>query len=722
MKKYKFIHSLLVLSFLITVVLSSIHSNVNGQELRARVQPSLPEGWVEQPYIENAPEPVLTDKEIKRGFMLFSRPAIEPVYKNTHPLPHEQLKLLKAFATQGEFEPLTLGLYPARDLKNLRVTVSGLKSSDNIIGQSNLDLRLVTYWNTHYPYWISQGTYRNVPELLEKVTINDVKKGECQRYWIIVHVPENAKAGIYEGQVNISYDGLEEVLSVPVKFRVLGFKLQKDPNKHFTAYFGPPEEQYRGMKGDIYETAVNNELQAMRDYGLDVIPTVYTDSDGDHVILSEKRKQLINKMLEMGFSGPVPVYAGSTIQSLILKHEGIAYKSHWKIDKLPSDSFYELVSERFKEFKEMWENNGWPDFYICPIDEVDPTAREFGVRVYKAVRDAGIKTYITKESTDNGAEEYAQYVNAWCSQPYDVPYETATSGDFEFWSYPNHNAGERKNRTMMFKGGRMTYGFGLWRSGFSLLVPWHWRWLTSDDQFEYIRPYATPFGMRMDEDGNIIPAINWECFREGYDDLRYIYTLEQAIEERRGSEECAELVKESEKFLQDIWKSIKVQHLYLKTDMWPSEEFNMIRWEMAVYISELLAYPSGSNATAPSVLKSIEMLQINESNENGKQIERMLKDHVFEVLDLGSDDFSGWYSGAKEGSVRIIENGGKDHAASLEYTVVVDQKKDGENEDGNYPVGWPGISIGFEKGKIDFPAYDYFYFHINVNSYTYNTT
>ena len=569
---------------------------------------------------------------------------------------------------------------------------------------------------------VSNPDFININVDLLTITKIDVlnqqtlKKGACQRYWITVHVPENTKAGIYEGQVNIRCNGLKGMVGIPVKFRVLDFKLRKDPNKHFTAYFGPPEEQYRGMKGDLYETAVKNELQSMLDHGIDIIPTVYTDGDGDHVILSEKRKQLIDRMLEMGFTGPVPVYAGSTIQSMILKHEGIEYKSHWKIDRLPSEGFYKKVTGAFTEFREMWEKNGWPDLYVCPIDEVDPVAREFGVSIYKAVRDAGIKTYITKESTSQDASQYGPYVNAWCSQPYDVSYETATAGDFEYWSYPNHNAGEKRNRMIMFKGGRMTYGFGLWRSGFTLLIPWHWRWLTSGDQFEYIRPFATPFGMRMDEKGNMIPAVNWECFREGYDDLRYIYTLEQEIEEHRGAKECAGLVNESEKFLQDVWKSIKVQPSYLKTNMWPSEEFNMIRWKIAAYISELSAYPSDNNTIAPSVLKSIEMLPMNGSNENDKLIERMLKEHLFEVLDLGRNDFSGWYSGAKEGSIRIIEKRGKDHTAAMEYTVIVDQKKDGEKKDGKYPVGWPGISIGFENGEIDLPSYDYLFFYVKVNS------
>ncbi len=691
-------------------VMVSCQPKSETQELRARVQSSVPEGWVEQPYIENAPEPVLSQTEAQRGFMLFSRPAIEAVYKNTNPLPHERLELLKAFATPGEFEPLTLSIYPSIELKNVRLTVSDIKSGDHTIDKSNLDLRLVTYWNMHYPTWETKGTYRNVPELLEKVTVNDMKSDECQRYWINVHVPENAKPGIYEGKVSISHDGLKEAISVPIKFRVLDFKLKKDPNKHYTAYFSGPERQYRGMTGQLYETAVNNELQAMLDYGFDMTPTLNLSYDGKRIIFSDKNEKLLEKMLDMGFSGPIPIGGDGVIVSMLDKHEGIPRKSHWKLDKFPSNEFYTIVKKAFTEFRIAWEKKERPDFYLNPVDEVDATAREFGVKVYKAVKEAGIKTYITKESTDKGAGAYSEFVDAWCSQPYDVSYETAVSGDFQFWSYPNHNAGERKDRPIMLKGGRMTYGFGFWRSGFTVLIPWHWRWITSDDQFEYIRPNSSPCGMRMDEEGNIIPAIYWESFREGYDDLRYVYTLQQAIEERRGSDECVELISESEKYLQEIWSSIKVQHLYLKSDMWPSEEFNMIRWKMAGYISALLKYPAVVSVTAPSVLESIEKLPTSVKSDEKTQLTKLISEGKMEILDLTEDNYFRWTNEAGIGSMQIIEYGGIDKTSSMKFTILVDHEKEDDES------GWPNVGIEFEKDMLDFSSFDYLYFLVNISS------
>ncbi len=575
------------------------------EELRPRQQPPVPDGWKEDPFVETVPVPVLTRPEQKTGFLLFSRPVTEPVYKNTHPLPQERTKKIKIFATPGEFEPITFSIYPARDLNNLHVSISALKGKAGKIPEENLDIRLVTYWNIRYPYWISEGTYRNVPELLEKVTVNDVKKEECQRYWIIAHIPEYAKEGLYRGEIKIKDDNMREPVILPVECKVLGFVLKKDPHKHYSAYFSQLERQYRDIPDSLYEKAVNNELKAMRDYGLDMFPSITLSSDGDHAFVSDKMKNFIDKMLKMGFSGPAPVDGEQVVIAILEKYEGLVWKPHWKLDRMPSDSFYQRVTNVFRDFIKEWKQKKWPEVYLNAADEVDPSVRDFGVRVYQAVKEAGVKTYITKSSTDKDAKRYSPYVDAWCSQPFDVPYEKAVSGNYEYWCYPNHVAGERKNRHIMMKGGRMTYGFGFWRSGYTVLIPWHWRWITSDNPFEYINARAAPCGMRMDENGNIIPAVYWECFREGYDDERYIYTLEQAIAEREGSDKCAALVKESVKLLRNIWDSIHVQPKYMDTGMWPSEEFNEYRWEIARYITALLKYPPEKKVIAPSVLPDI---------------------------------------------------------------------------------------------------------------------
>ena len=172
----------------------------------------------------------------------------------------------------------------------------------------------------------------------------------------------------------------------------------------------------------------------------------------------------------------------------------------------------------------------------------------------------GIKTYITKNPTAADAHVYRKYnaVDAWCSQPFAIPYEQVVSDKkYQYWSYPNHNAGEFSDRVIMQKGGRMTYGYGLWRSGYSTLIPWHWRWRGSKSTppFNYLADKrVSGCGVRIDKNNEVIPTPYWECFREGYDDLRYLYTLESAVVQRKETtdEKCRALLKDAENLIQKI--------------------------------------------------------------------------------------------------------------------------------------------------------------------------
>ena len=134
-------------------------------ERRAHVQPTAPTTATEVPYVETVPEPALTDAEKQRGYLLFGRPTVEPVYPNTHPLPTERLEAIIAFAAAGQFQPVTLALYPVRPLVNLKVRVSSLRCPAGEIPADRVDVRLATYWKVGFPRYTTVNTFRRTPEL-----------------------------------------------------------------------------------------------------------------------------------------------------------------------------------------------------------------------------------------------------------------------------------------------------------------------------------------------------------------------------------------------------------------------------------------------------------------------------------------------------------------------------------------------------------------------------
>lgn len=573
---------------------------------RARCQPTVPSSYKEMPFVETAAEPELTATEKQRGYLLFQRLITEPVYPNSRPYAHERLEQLVAFATPGEFEPLTFSIYPIRELHDLKVRCSPLTCDAGEISASEIAVRLVTYWNVGYPRYTSRSTYRRTPELLERVSVHSSPPGECQRYWIQVHVPSDAKPGLYRGTISVWDDGFDQAIQIPASLRVLGFELQSDPAKHYSAYYYVRNRtQYSGKPESFVRQATANEYRAMVAYGLNMTPTMSLRCDDGKTIYLAYPDEL-DRMLKAGLAGPVPVTAGGVVSRFYRDSTpGGERGSHWNISKLPPPEFYETITTAFKAFEIERKAKGWPEFICCPIDEVAATRKEFGAKVYAAVKAAGIRTYATKDPTAADAAPYRPYIDIWCSQPYSVPYEKIISQDrYEYWCYPNHNAGEIKDRRVMCKGGRMTYGFGFWRSGYTTLIPWNWNWTPGKDQFDYLRGSRSGCGQRIDEDGEVIPAVYWECFREGADDARYIYTLQQAIFQREGSAnaECRRAVADTKKLLQDTWDAINVQEKYLADGMWPSEEFNTRRWLLAQTTSRLLLYPAVRTDNAPSVL------------------------------------------------------------------------------------------------------------------------
>ncbi|MCF6177044.1 MAG: DUF6067 family protein [Victivallaceae bacterium] len=687
---------------------SIITSAVAGEAIK---QPTVPKNYKELPFIEKVSAPKLTAAEQQRGYMLFKRPIMEPVYPNTHPLPYERFSKLTAFATPGEFEPLTFSIYPIRALKNFKVTVSELKSVNGTIKRSAIDTRLAVYWNIAYPRYTSNSTYRRLPELLEPVTVHSSPAQECQRWWLTIQVPKNAAPGIYSGNVTLKDDNSKAVV-IPVKFRVLDFKLLSDPNKHYSVYYYMKNRvQYSGKSDKEARKMLDNEYRAMRDMGLNMIPTMRLDWDAKNNKISLRHADEMERMMKQGLKGPIPVTSSGVIHNFYRKTTpGGKVSSHWKLNKMPPPECYEQIKQAFKQFVKASKAKNWPEFYCCPIDEVTASSKEFGAKVYQAVKEAGMKTYITKDPVAGDAAVYKDFVDAWCSQPYSVTYDNIVNqNQYEYWSYPNHNAGEIKDRLTMSKGGRMTYGYGFWRSGFTTLVPWHWSWVMKPGQFDYLRSRRSGCGQRIGNDGEIIPSTYWMCFREGIDDNRYIYTLQQTIWERGISTDpqCRKLAVQAQAVLQKLWDDINVQEKYLRTNMWASAEFNARRWQLAQYITALLKYPATRQGQAPSVMVNTQAAQT--ASKQSIMAREIARGNI-EVRDL-SDSFTHWKNQTTEGKTTITKAAGLDGKDGLLWTVNVDHNAGSKD----YPIGWPRMRC-YYKPALDFTQYDYLKYLIKIDS------
>ena len=684
--------------------------------------PELTKGrkWKELPFISPNPEPQANTQEQERGFILFKRPLTDTVYPICRPLESEKLfRGLKIFMAENEFETTSFTVYPLRGINDFKVWCSELKDSfGKVIPASTLDIRLLTCWKLRYPGYRSATTWREMPELLEPVTNNSFKAKQCQRYFITIKLPENCRAGLYSGNIYLTDKDFSNATVLPLSIKVLNFKLLSPPEKSYSAFDYDISRMFRRVKASNpnpqklkhWEESVRNYYQQKKNYGMNkltVIRMLYDKKDDCFKI--EANGAPIDGMMAVGLKGPIAIMMLTANAQLLHDKYNIDYqKIRRKKVKFPPE-FYQDLTRLTRQMEAERKKKGWPEFIYCPFDEIKRQHLEIGVKSLQALKKAGVKTFTTKNPAVSSLEykRYSPYLDIWCSQPFAMVPAKAAKSKYGAWSYPNHIAGEIRKPETMTVGGRMTYGYGFWKSGYSKIMPWIWHdRCKRRDPFDYMSRHFCPTGNVVSNDGEFYPAVYWVCFREGVDDLRYIYTLMQSVYERKdnSSSECRKLCKDANNFIKKVWNTIPVKQKYLYKNSWTGQDYSSVRSYAAYLIEQLNKYPaetkrkikSSSNlklANAFTEHKDYLSASINSGNKTGNLLLPSFK----------------WKAYNKECRLSRTNN-------SMLLSFDIDHEVDGESPGGKYPMGWPRARLDIAKGKVNLADYDFINIKLSISS------
>lgn len=712
----------------------------DGQEYRLVPKPSLPKAirrvlppadkafddWKRVPYTETAAEPVPTAVEKQAGFILFSRPLIDAIYPETRPRNDERVTTIRGFGAWEQYETLNFALYPLADLKGINVQVGSLSCGKHLISSDRIEIRLVTYRDNTYPQYNSRGAYRTLPEYLQKVTTSDAPKAEPQRFCVTIQAPKGIPAGLYQGDVLISHNGFDRAVALRIVYEVFPFELKRDPAKNFSAYYYPPHRHVwveNKLKDSAWaDKVLENDFKTMAKYGFTVPPVWYLNSreeNGKIKLDVENADRLLALMKENGMHGPVPVI-GWTIIGLAEKMTGRGIGGHVIVHKLPPKAYYDEVAAIAADFQRLCQEKKYPQLVFGPLDEIAGNDKSitFAYGVYESLKKGGLTTYTTMEPENQGYPKLDRVIDIFATQAYLPTYaETATRKKAGYWCYPNHNSYERKDPIIMNKGGRMTYGYGYWRSGFDMLLPWIWR--KPDPKHFHEKKGSGGGNIVHPDSGEIITTMYWENFREGINDLNYIYTLQDALIRREKSSDpnVSRLVADAKKFLQETWDAIDVQVKYLAAGLWPSEEFDGRRYAMAKAISQLRLYPESSDRIAPSVVieprdvkrERLEPIDIYRRERKRNNVEH--KSLLYPAMDK-----LGWQPTEDEAAIEIRSGvPGAKNDKSLVLAVNVDLVHDGTGGKGSYPAGWPAMQCRAHE-KIVFGDYDLFFYRYKLET------
>ena len=465
----------------------------------------------------------LSGQEPIPDFVTFILPAIsnERVLPRALPTHALQQRALTLTACPGEYESGSFGLYALADLADVRLTASNLTAAVGTVPASALDLRIVKVW---YQAGRNVGFQRMnllTPELLlkddslvridEKRQVNVLKldkdamrdadslqpfgleEGTVKQCWVTVHVPEGTEAGTYRGRITIAAAG-GGIVDLPVQLRVLPFELVEPGiicSIYYRAKLGtdPPkcnsehktEEQLLAEFRDMLAHGVTN-------------PTVYQGS-GPHL------QRYFDLRRQAGMHGGPLLTLGVGVGA---------------------------APEQLKSMLELAKRNGFTDTYFYAADERSGDELRAERALLRKVHDAGGKVFVACYRDSYQIVGDLLDLPIYSGQPDVASGEAFHASGQLIGSYGNPQGGVEEPETY-----RRNYGLALWKAGYDCACTYAYQHSFTHSWDDFDHATYRDHNMAYPTVNGVIPTIQWEGYREGYDDLRYLATLENHIEKAK---------------------------------------------------------------------------------------------------------------------------------------------------------------------------------------------
>ncbi len=490
---------------------------------------------------------------------------------DTSPIPATSDRVISVVACPGEYEPAGFAVRALKDIKGMKLSVSGLKRAQGSasIPSSAIDPYVVKCWYQSGRDIHFRGERILTPELLLKddsivrvdfekkdnylkstdasgtasyVLISgkdssalenvsprdarelqpvDVPGGKLKQFWLTIHVPEDAEAGDYSGQVRLTIADAT-VSELPLRLRVLPFKLEPSVLRYSIYYRGILRREGTGSISSEWKSPqqYEAEMQDMKEHGVDY-PTVYQGYDTD----------LLTRMFGLRQKAGLPKGPLYTL--------GIGTGSPTEPQQLAA------LKEGVKKWVEIASAHGYAPVYVYGIDEASGERLKVQQRAWEAVKEVGGRVFVAcyKGTFEAMGDRLALAILAGAPDREEAKkYHRVGS---QIFCYANPQVGVEEPETY-----RRNFGLLLWKAGYDGAMDYAYQhsfghaWNDFDDTHYRDHVFAYPTA-----DG-VIDTVQWEGFREGVDDVRYLSTLLVAI--RKARQTYSPLAVEAERWLENL--------------------------------------------------------------------------------------------------------------------------------------------------------------------------
>ncbi len=437
---------------------------------------------------------------------------------------------------RNEFEPATFVIWSPVPLHNVLCKVSNLKSQNSELSESVVDVRWVKCWYQAGSKEIEITSRELTPELLLKnwelikvdykneknilgydknhiptrkerpddakalQPIRNLPAHFAQQVWLTVNVPEQTACGKYFGKIEVLADG-SAVGTISIEINVLDFRLRKaiiESGLYANTRWGPR------WKAKSLELAFT-EMKNLAEHGVTLVGLrEYADDLKVIVPLMRKAGLRIDPLYISNCSIPQPVR--STAHNI---------KAFQKANPPVA------VRKRAERWVQVTKQLGINVVYLYLLDEAKGNLLAAERLAAQAIHSAGAKTWVAcSHNFFNYGGDFIDVAVVAGGPDRKLAAKVHKAG-IKIFSYANPQAGIECPETY-----RRNFGLLLWQKDYDGAMDFGYDWPMGKDPYnDFDHPRWKDHLMVYPTRSGVIDTIQWEGWREGVDDCRYIATL-----------------------------------------------------------------------------------------------------------------------------------------------------------------------------------------------------
>jgi len=448
-------------------------------------------------------------------------------------------------ACSDEYTSKTFSIFALNDIRNIEFKVSKLinKNNNQYIYAEAIDIRVVKNWyqsgesirpsadniltpelllkndklikvdyNAQKNYLLNNGSYilisgnedlSNIkPSDSTELQPTEIDKSMLKQYWLSIHIPKNTPAGNYVGTIRItSTSSTQKNLNINIE--VLPFQLQESKIQQAIYYRGIITHNNIGSISSEEKTLEQYEfeLKNLKEHGI-LYPTLYQKWDD----------KLLVKILDIRKKLDFPTDS--------------IYIIGLKAGNDTSESGLERLAIDIDKWLSLLKSYNYKDVYIYGIDEAVGDKLISQRAAWSVAHDNGVKIFTSCISTcfDSMGDLLDLSIDSRAPQKSES-FKYHLLGN-KIFNYENPQLGIEAPKTY-----RKNYGLLLWQENYDGAMNYAYQHSFNNSWNDFDYADLRDHNMVYPTTNGVIDTIQWEGYKEGVNDLRYLSTLLKSIQD-----------------------------------------------------------------------------------------------------------------------------------------------------------------------------------------------